>query len=336
MRADDALGAETPCCPGLLGGLGVRHDAELAPQVGVAEEGQHGPDRPVGAVRETPWLMAVDTGLGSMSRWPAYTSPVVPSTDTHGALGQADPAREGGHPGDGVDEQTLDPGDAGASEAAGHDGRVRGEPAAGGDHGARGEQATEVVGARLGPGQHDLAAESRPRHRRGRVEHELAVCRAGARREAVGERRRPLLGREGRVQQGLQLGPVDAGQGLVEVDDPSSTSSTAMRKAAAGLRYEPGLQDPQVAPLDGELDVAQVAVVLLERAQVPLSSSCTAGSQPRARRGTMCPAPTHDVLALGVGKVVAEDAGAPLTGSRVKHTPLPERAPGCRRPSARR
>ena len=50
----------------------------------------------------------------------------------------------------------------------------------------------------------------------------------------------------------------------------SSTSCAAIRNAAAGVRLpDPGLQHPQLAALDGELDVAQVPVVRLQPAHHP-------------------------------------------------------------------
>ena len=48
--------------------------------------------------------------------------------------------------------------------------------------------------------------------------------------------------------------------------------------------------------------------------------------QVRQRHGVADP--RDHVLALGVLQVVAVDARAPVAGSRVKHTPVPESGPG--------
>ena len=154
-------------------------------------------------------------------------------------------------------------------------------------------------------------AEGRALDGGGGLEHELTGGRAGARREAVGQRRGRSVAGEGRVQQGLQLRAVDAGQGLVEVDDPVVDERRCDAEGGGGAALaEPGLQDPQPAALDGELDVAEVAVVRLEGAQVlaqlPVQlgvATLQLGEVERAAH------PADDVLALGVGQVVAEGAG---------------------------
>ena len=134
-----------------------------------------------------------------------------------------------------------------------------------------GEHPAEVVGARLGPGQHDPV---RPRPARSTAlaasKHELTDGRARARRQAVGQRRASPP----RVNVGwsrvVSWCAVDAGQRLVEVDD--ALVGELDRDAEGGGRAalaEPGLQDPQAAALHRELHVAEVAVVLLQGAQVP-------------------------------------------------------------------
>ena len=79
---------------------------------------------------------------------------------------------------------------------------------------------------------------------------------------------------ERRVQQLVELVGLDAQDRFFLGDQPSFTMSTAMRTmAVAGALAVAGLQHPELALLDGELDVLHVAVVL--------SSFCRRG---RARR----------------------------------------------------
>ena len=100
---------------------------------------------------------------------------------------------------------------------------------------------------------------------------------------------------------------------------PSSTSWVAMRNAAAGgALADPGLQHPELAALDGELDVAQVAVVVLElchdRDQLVVGRLVDA-LEVGQRHGVADAG--DDVLALRVLQVVAVDAlgaGAPGRG----------------------
>jgi hypothetical protein len=73
-----------------------------------------------------------------------------------------------------------------------------------------------------------------------------------------------------------------------------------------GPLADAGLQHPQLAALDGELDVAQVAVVVLQCGHVPHQLGERAGVEVREafqRYGVAHPG--DDVLALGVGEVVA-------------------------------
>ena len=76
-----------------------------------------------------------------------------------------------------------------------------------------------------------------------------------------------------------------------------------------GALAHPGLQHPQLAALDGELDVAQVPVVVLQRLH-DLHQLVVGGLvdalQVLQRDGVADAG--HDVLALGVLQVVAVDA----------------------------
>ena len=102
-----------------------------------------------------------------------------------------------------------------------------------------------------------------------------------------------------------------------------------MRNAAAGLRLPTRVCRIHSRPLlDGELHVAQVPVVPLQRGQVAEQLAV----QRRVRGAELAEvhraaAAVDDVLALGVDEVVAVGPGSPVAGLRVKQTPLPERRP---------
>ena len=223
---------------------------------------------------------------------------------------------EGGHPSCRVDGHDLDPGHGGLAEPPCHDCGVRGEPATRGDDRLGGEHPAEVVGARLRTGQHDVATEGAPLHRRGGVEDELSDGRSGAGREA-GRQRCGLAHPEGGVEQGRQLVAVDPGEGFVELDEAlvgELRGNTEGRGRAA--LAEPGLQDPEAAALHGELHVAEVTVVPLQGLEVPRQLRVDLRVAPVQLREVHRAADTaDDVLTLGIRQVVAE--GADLAGHRV-------------------
>ena len=114
-----------------------------------------------------------------------------------------------------------------------------------------------------------------------------------------------------------QLGAGDPGQRLVQVDRaPRRPAAGDPERRGRGPLADPGLQHPQLAALDGELDVAQVAVVLLELAhdrhqlvvRLLVQALEVGQGQGVADAG-------DDVLALGVLQVVAVDAR--VAGGRV-------------------
>ena len=106
--------------------------------------------------------------------------------------------------------------------------------------------------------------------------------------------------------------PVTRAQGLVEVDEAlvdelAGDDERGGRRALA----HPGLQHPELAALDGELDVAQVAVVLLERAQVvPQLVEAVLVAPFEVGQGQGVVPAGDDVLALGVRQVVAVGAAS--------------------------
>jgi len=108
----------------------------------------------------------------------------------------------------------------------------------------------------------------------------------------------------------------DAGEGLVHGDelliDQLSGHAEGCRRGALA---DAGLQEPQLAALDGELDVAQVAVVGLQAAHD--GAQLVVGGLVQALevgQGQGVADAGDDVLALGVDQVVAVDAGAPGGG----------------------
>ena len=198
---------------------------------------------------------------------PRKTSPVDPSMLISSPSLISDRADPGGL-GRGVDVQLLGAADAGLAHAAGDNRGVRGLPAAGGEDAVGGDHALEVVGVGLLADQHDLLAARGPRLGGGRVED-----RPG-RRPRPGEAAMPLVS-SSRATDRSNCGniscascePVTRDSASSMVISCSSTSWAAIRNAAAGgALADPGLQHPQLAALDGELDVAQVPVVRLQPA----------------------------------------------------------------------
>ena len=90
--------------------------------------------------------------------------------------------------------------------------------------------------------------------------------RAGRRRQAGGDHVALGAGIDGRMQQLVERGRIDARHRVFLEISPSLAISTAMRSAALrGALAAAGLQHPQLALLDRELDVLHVAVVLFEQ-----------------------------------------------------------------------
>ena len=165
----------------------------------------------------------------------------------------------------GVDLEGLGAAHAGAAHAAGHDGRVRGLAATAGEDAGRGHHAVQVVGVGLAAHEDDGGALRGDPHGGVRVEDGHADGRAGGGAHPLGEQRAGALGVEVREHQLGELVTGDPHQGLLLGDD--ALVDEVDRDAEGGLGGalpDPGLQHPQLALLDGELDVAHVAVVALE------------------------------------------------------------------------
>ena len=227
----------------------------------------------------------------------------------------------------GVDVQLLGAADAGLAHAAGDHRGVRGLAAAGGEDAVGGDHALEVVGVGLPADQHHLLAARRPRPPRSA---ESKTTRPTA---APGEAAMPWVSSSRSADRSncgniscASWAPVTRDSASSRVISCSSTSCVAIRNAAAGgALADPGLQHPQLAALDGELDVAQVAVVglqpahhlgqLLVRVRVdgrpgrPGSACC--GCRRRRPRPARWPGSRRRRRAC------------PDAGSRVKATPVP-------------
>jgi hypothetical protein len=159
--------------------------------------------------------------------------------------------------------------------------------------------------------QDDLLAGPGPLHRGVGVEHGAADGGAGRGVHALAD---PLgLGRlvEAREHQLGQLGAGDTLDCLVRADPALVDELDGdPERGRRGALADPGLEHPQLAALDGELDVAQVAVVLLQlghdagellvRGRVEVAELFQLHGVADAG---------DDVLALRVLQVVAVDAG---------------------------
>ena len=211
-----------------------------------------------------------------------------------------------------------------------HDRGVRGLAAAGGQHAVGDDHALQVVRVGLPADQDHVRAgrralqrparcraRSRPRPRPGTPAWRVvSSCRARAFASNCGN------------SSWLSLSPVHALIASSIVIRLSSTSSVAIRNAAAAVRLpDPRLQQPQLAALDGELDVAQVAVVGLQPAHRLAAARRTRLRVEQLELGERqrVADARDDVLALRVRQVVAVDAG--LARGRVAR----EADPGARR-----
>ncbi len=134
---------------------------------------------------------------------------------------------------------------------------------------------------------------------------------------APGEAPMPLAHRlelvvelEAREHQLGELRAVDPVQRLVQVDQALVDELPGDdERGGGGALADPGLQHPELAALDGELDVAEVLVVLLQPghdAEQLVVGGLVELLQLLQRHGVADAG--HHVLALGVGQVVAVDA----------------------------
>ena len=210
-----------------------------------------------------------------------------------------------------IDHQVARPGHARLADLARNDRRVRGRAAAGGDDALRHGHAVEVVRGRLDPNEDHLLAAVDPFDGRVGVEDCPADGGAGRRIEPVHDLGCAFEG--GLVERGAQelvdVARLDPRHCLVLRDeafldhvdgDPHGGGRGALGRAR--------LEHVQPAALDRELEVLDVAVVALELLADLLELGVHAGHvglhlRDLGRR----PDAGHDVLALGIGEVLAEE-----------------------------
>ena len=216
----------------------------------------------------------------------------------------------------GVDLERLRPAHARAAHAPRDDRRVRGLATPAREDAARRHHAVEVVGGGLPTDEDDVGAGLGATDRGAGVEHRLADGRPGRRAHPDGHRCRAALVVEVGEHQLGELVAGHAEEGLVLGEH--AVLEQVVGDAEGGLGgalAHPGLEHPQVPLLDGELDVAHVAVVLLEALHV-LHEGAVArrveAFEVGEREGVADAG--HDVLALGVGQVVAVLAGGSRRG----------------------
>ena len=238
----------SPRLDGVLRQVGVRAHAERAELVGPPEH-----------LREVP------VTFGS-------TSFTAPDHDLAGGAVDRDHVALADHGVAGRRLSTLDvdveagrAAHRGRAHAAGDDGGMAHEPAARREDPLRRDHPVEVVGRRLRPHEHDrLAALGGGLGVVGGEVH-LADGRARRRVQALGDGRVVDVGVELRVQELVELRRVDPQHRLPLVDEP--VLDHLHRDAQRGRRGalpDAGLEEEEAALLDRELDVAHVAVVLLE------------------------------------------------------------------------
>ncbi len=248
----DALGAEHHRLVRVLGPVRVGADAEPARLVGELHEFLV-PLVALGFGRDELLPAEVHDALGAVER------DVLPFAHDRAADAHLLGAR--------IDVQRAAAHDAALAPATGHQRRVAGHAALRREDRLRGVHAVDILGRGLGAHQDDLLAARGPLLRIIGREHGLARRAAGARGQALGQNLRTLLGV--RIDHGqeqlVELRRRHAHERLVEADQPLRVHLDGHahgRRAVALARA--GLEHPEHALLDRELDVLHVAVVLLQ------------------------------------------------------------------------
>ena len=208
-----------------------------------------------------------------------------------------------------VDDQLVATGHARLADLSGDDRRVRRRAAAGGQDPLGDRHPVEVVRRGLDPDEDDALATTDPLDRRVGIEHGPPDRGAGRRVEALGDPRRG--GARARVelvaQQLVDVRRLDPSERLLLGDDALADEVGGdLHGRGRGPLGAAGLEHVELAALDRELEVLDVAVVLLELLADPHELAVDGGhvglhladlgGRPDAR---------HDVLALGVGEVLA-------------------------------
>jgi len=190
---------------------------------------------------------------------------------------------------------------------------VAGLAAPRGEDALRGDHAVEVVRVGFPADQDHRLPLAGQLHRAGGGEDHLADGRTGRRADTFGDRLELVVQFEAREHQLGELGTVDPVQRLVQVDKALVDELPGdVERGGGGALTNPGLEHPQLAPLDGELDVAQILVVPLEPGHVVEQLVVGPSVDPLQFLQWHGVADARDdILALCVGQVVAVDALCP-------------------------
>ena len=297
----DGLGAKLECERGILGVVGVdAHMVGVAAglvqtnlvgpgQDGVQVAGELGRNQINGAVDDDT-LGAVDGDDIALMQH------AVAALDAHDLLG-------------GVDVEALDAADAGRAHTASDNGgmarlsSVAGQDALGGDH------ALQVVGVGLPTNQNDLVALVGARDGVITREHNLTHGGSGAGVQTAGQCLVPLGSVKLRVQELVELRGIDTAHGLFAGDQAFLDHFDGDAQGGGGSAFTHAcLEHPELALLDGELDIAHIAVMILERQEHALELlTCRLEAQSGLEVGNgLGVTDTGDnVLALGVYQKVA-------------------------------
>ena len=261
----DALGAEAAGPGDVLGGVGVGAYGEPPLAVRVVHDPRDGGDQLVVLRRlvtlEVPHHQRVPDRHVAVEH---LAGRAVDGDDV--ALGHDQAVRRGHPAGLDVHVERVRAAHAGATHAACHHRGVRGLATAAGQDAAGRHHPVQVVGVGLPADQdHGLTALG-PLDRDVRVEHDPAD--RGTRRRVHARGDQLPLGAvvEPREHQLRELGAGDPLHGLVHRDEALVDELAGDPEGRLGGPLpHPRLEHPELAVLDGELDVAQVAVVVLER-----------------------------------------------------------------------
>ena len=210
------------------------------------------------------------------------------------------------------DRDVADAAHGGPAHAARDDGGVAGAAAAAGDDRDAGDEALHVRRGGRRADEHDLPAVVGHRLGAGRVERGLADGAAGRRREPAGEHVR--VGRGGGEARRARRVELLVGHALGRVglgDEPlvDHVDGDPHRGAPAALG-DAGLQHPELAELDRELHLDEVARLALERDHdlLELAPELRQARGQRLERLRVADA-GDDVLALGVVEDLAVGPG---------------------------
>ena len=297
----DALGAEVAGQLGVLGVVSVGADAEDAAAGGVA----------------TDLVGPLEDGLEVAGELGAHQGHGAQDDVAGGAVDGDDVALvehdvgagDGDLLGLGVDLQGLGAADAGGAHATGDDGGVAGLATVAGQDALGGDHALEVV--RRGLPAHEDAGLVLVGAVDGLLGGEDDLAHGGARGgvHALGEDLEVGLGVELRVQELVELLGGHAHDGLLAGDGALGLELHGDgERGHGGALAHAGLEHPELALLDGELDVHHVVVVLLELDEdlvELLSGLLEARDRLEVGDGLGVADTGHDVLALGVDQEVA-------------------------------